>query len=135
MLAYEGDPVYAERSAVRYRRAAELLSELPDGSATEDGLRAILSDHEHAPDSLCRHEVEGVEGSVTCFWCVADVTDMRITFGRGNPCDSVAQEFDFAGSLQPSAFRIRAIVSASPSSSANERTVAPSSFAAVGSAP
>lgn len=96
MLGYEGDPVYAERSTVRYRRAGELLAERPDGTVTEDDLRAILSDHEHAPDSLCRHEAEGVEGSVTCFWCVADVTDMRITFGRGNPCDSAAQEYVFA---------------------------------------
>jgi isopenicillin-N N-acyltransferase-like protein len=96
MLPYEGDPAYAERSAVRYARAGELLSAQPDGSITEDVLREMLSDHEHAPDSLCRHPVEGANGSVTCFWCVADVTDMRITFGRGNPCDSVAQEFAFA---------------------------------------
>jgi isopenicillin-N N-acyltransferase-like protein len=97
MLPYEGDPVYARRSAVRYARAAELLAAQPDGSVTEERVREILSDHEHAPDSLCRHGDEDGAGSVTCFWCVADVTDMRITFGRGNPCDSVAQEFEFAG--------------------------------------
>ena len=94
---FEGDPVYAGRSAVRYGRAAELLGAQPDGTVTEDVLRALLSDHEHAPDSLCRHADEGVAGSVTCFWCIADVSDMRIVFGRGNPCDSVAQEFAFAG--------------------------------------
>jgi len=92
-----GDPVYAERSAIRYRRAAELLAAHPDGGVTEDGIREILSDHEHAPDSLCRHETSDHDGSVTCFWCIADVTDMRITFGRGNPCDSVAQEYVFSG--------------------------------------
>ncbi len=97
MLGYEGDPEYARRSAIRFGRAAELLDAQPDGSITEGSLREILSDHEHAPDSLCRHEEDGVEGSVTCFWCVADVTDMRVTFGRGNPCDSVAQEYVFAG--------------------------------------
>jgi len=97
MLAYEGDPDYAERSAVRYRRAIELLGAEPAGSVTMSRLRELLSDHEHAPDSLCRHEVEGVDGSVTCFWCVADVTEMRILFGRGNPCDSVEQEFAFGG--------------------------------------
>ena len=95
MLGYEGDPAYAKRSAIRYGRAAELLAAQPDGGVTEDGLREILSDHEHAPDSLCRHETSDHDGSVTCFWCVADVTDMRITFGRGNPCDSVAQEYVF----------------------------------------
>ena len=97
MLPFEGDPAYAGRSAVRYGRAAELLAAQPDGTVTEDVLRELLSDHEHAPDSLCRHADEGVAGSVTCFWCIADVTDMRIVFGRGNPCDSVAQEFAFAG--------------------------------------
>jgi isopenicillin-N N-acyltransferase-like protein len=96
MLGYEGDPAYARRSAVRFERAAELLAARPDGGVTEESMREILSDHENAPDSLCRHEVEGGGGSVTCFWCVADVTDMRITFGRGNPCDSVAQEYVFA---------------------------------------
>jgi isopenicillin-N N-acyltransferase-like protein len=96
MLPFEGDPSYAGRSAVRYARAAELLAAQPSGTVTEDVLRDMLSDHEHAPDSLCRHADEGGAGSVTCFWCIADVTDMRIAFGRGNPCDSVAQEFAFA---------------------------------------
>ena len=97
MLPYEGDPAYARRSAIRYARAEELLASQADGTVTVEGLREILSDHEHAPDSLCRHVDGGDEGSATCFWCIADVTDMRITFGRGNPCDSVAQEFAFAG--------------------------------------
>ncbi len=94
MLAYEGDPQYAELSAIRYRRAKELLATTPDGSVDESTLRECLSDHENAPDSICRHEAEGRE-SVTCFWCVADVTDGRIAFGRGNPCDSVEQTFAF----------------------------------------
>jgi acyl-CoA:6-aminopenicillanic acid acyl transferase len=96
MLPFEGSPDYARRSAVRYARAEELLASQPDGSVNEERMREILSDHEHAPDSLCRHADGDADGSVTCFWCVADVTDMRITFGRGNPCDSVAQEFVFA---------------------------------------
>jgi isopenicillin-N N-acyltransferase-like protein len=97
MLRYEGSRGYAQRSAVRYARAEELLASQPDGTVTEERLREILSDHAHAPDSLCRHADGDDDGSVTCFWCVADVTDMRITFGRGNPCDSVAQEYVFAG--------------------------------------
>jgi hypothetical protein len=56
----------------------------------------MLSDHERAPDSLCRHPERSGDGSKTVFWCVADVTDRRITFGRGNPCDSVAQRYVFA---------------------------------------
>lgn len=94
MLAYEGDPDYAELSAIRYRRAAELLDAAADGSVDDTMLRGFLSDHEHTPDSICRHEADG-RTSVTCFWCVADVSAMRVTFGRGNPCDSVEQEFAF----------------------------------------
>ena len=96
MLRYEGDPAYAGRSGIRYARATELLDAEPDGAVTMDRLREVLSDHEHAPDSLCRHETSERDGSVTCFWCVADVTEMRIVFGRGNPCDSVEQEYVFA---------------------------------------
>lgn len=96
MLRFEGDPAYAARSAVRYARAAELLEAEPEGGVTVDRLREMLSDHEHAPDSICRHEASQGDGSVTCFWCVADITEMRIAFGRGNPCDSVAQEYLFA---------------------------------------
>jgi isopenicillin-N N-acyltransferase-like protein len=94
MLAYEGDPAYAERSAVRYRRAWELLSAAAPGSVDGPMLRTILSDHEHAPDSLCRHP-HPERSSVTCFWCIVDVTAGRITYGRGNPCDSIAQEYRF----------------------------------------
>ncbi len=94
MLRYEGDPEYAELSAIRYRRARELLAAAPEAGVDESMLRGFLSDHENAPDSICRHEAEGRD-SVTCFWCVADVTEGRITFGRGNPCDSVEQTYSF----------------------------------------
>jgi isopenicillin-N N-acyltransferase like protein len=95
MLRFEGDHDYAELSAIRYRRAAELLGAVPEGTVTMDVLREFLSDHENAPDSICRHEAAG-RSSLTCFWSVADMTDGLIRYGRGNPCDSVAQEFRFA---------------------------------------
>jgi hypothetical protein len=60
-----------------------------------DVLHGFLQDHENAPDSICRHEAEG-RTTVTAFWCVADVTDGSIRYGRGNPCDSVTQEYRFA---------------------------------------
>ena len=94
MLPYEGDPEYAERSAIRYGRARELLADAAPGTIDEAVLRAFLSDHENAPDSLCRHEAEG-RTSFTCFWCIVDVTAGRVMFGRGNPCDSVEQEYVF----------------------------------------
>jgi isopenicillin-N N-acyltransferase-like protein len=97
MRSYEGDPDYAVRSDVRYCRARDLLAEQPPGSITPDVLRTILSDHEHRPDEVCRHPEFGHPESKTVFWCVADVTEGRIRFGRGNPCDSVEQTYAFAG--------------------------------------
>ena len=94
MLDYEGDPEYAEHSAMRYRRAAELLAAAPAASITMDTLHRFLQDHEHAPDSLCRHEAPDRK-TVTAFWSVADVTDGVIRYGRGNPCDSESQEYRF----------------------------------------
>jgi len=95
MLDYEGDPEYAAHSAIRYRRAAELLAGAPEGTVTIEMLYGFLQDHEHAPDSLCRHEVPG-RTTLTAFWCVTDVTAGVIRYGRGNPCDSTAQEYRFA---------------------------------------
>ena len=95
MLAYEGDPAYAERSNVRFERARKLIAAQPPGSVDAGVMRSILSDHETKPDSLCRHPEFGVADSKTVFWCVADVTEGRVTFGRGNPCDSEEQEYVF----------------------------------------
>jgi isopenicillin-N N-acyltransferase-like protein len=94
MLGYEDDHAYAELSAIRLRRGAELLDEASahPGSITQDRLIAMLSDHENAPDSLCRHPIPG-NSTKTVFWCVTDVSAGEITFGRGNPCDSVPQTF------------------------------------------
>jgi isopenicillin-N N-acyltransferase-like protein len=96
MVPYEGDTAYAVRSAVRYSRARELIEAQAPGSVDGGVMRAILSDHETAPDSLCRHPSVEAPDSKTVFWCVADVTEGVITFGRGNPCDSDAQEYAFS---------------------------------------
>lgn len=96
MRPYEGDPDYAVHSQVRYDRARELLAAQPPGSITMDALRTMLADHETRPDSLCKHPELGTPTSKTVFWCVADVTEGRVVFGRGNPCDSLAQEYVFS---------------------------------------
>jgi hypothetical protein len=93
MLPYEGDPGYALLSGVRYARATELLAEARPGTVDGAWMRAALSDHATDP-SICRHDPAG-DGSKTVFWCVADVTLGEITFGRGNPCRSVAQTYRF----------------------------------------
>ena len=97
MRRYEGDPAYARTSAVRLARALELLdggsgSGPVAGSITGATLFAALCDHESHP-SLCRH-IDGTDGSVTCFWCVADVTAGVVTYGRGNPCRGAEYRFD-----------------------------------------
>ena len=99
MLRYEGDPEYAKRSNMRFQRGRDLLAVAGDGTVTTDALRTMLSDHENAPDSICRHSEweEGGGDTDTSFWCIADVTEMRITFGLGNPCETQTpvQEFAF----------------------------------------
>ncbi len=95
MLQYEGDADYAPHSNVRYERARRLLAAEPPGSITMDRLRVLLSDHETKPDSLCKHPEFGTPTSKTVFWCVTDVTEGRVRYGRGNPCDSVEQEYVF----------------------------------------
>jgi hypothetical protein len=67
-------------------------------------MRDYLSDHEGEPDSLCRHpERNAGSAPATVFWWVADLTDMRLAFGRGNPCDSVEQSYVFPTSRERAA--------------------------------
>ncbi|MEO8475907.1 MAG: C45 family peptidase [Actinomycetota bacterium] len=96
MLDFEGDPDYAVRSGQRYGRARALLAKQAPGTVTTDSMRAMLSDHETHPNAICRHPDDEHPNEKTVFWCVADVTDGRITYGRGNPCDSQAQVYEFA---------------------------------------
>jgi isopenicillin-N N-acyltransferase like protein len=81
-----------EGSCRRLDRAVELTR---GGPFTAERLRAVLSDHENAPDSICRHGDGEPKTVKTVFWCVADVTAGEITYGRGNPCDSETQIYRF----------------------------------------
>lgn len=93
MLPFEGDPVYARQSAVRYERATDLLERA--GAIDAVRLRGILSDHATTP-SICRHQgATPDDQSVTAFWCIADVTAGEIRFGPGNPCVSAEQRYAF----------------------------------------
>ena len=91
MAAYERDPGDIEGSCARQRAARKWLD---SGPATPERLREALSDHTGAPDSLCRHIEHGAQ-SKTVFWCLADVTEGTIRYGRGNPCDSQEQRYAF----------------------------------------
>jgi isopenicillin-N N-acyltransferase like protein len=90
MLALERTSTSGSRT--RLRRAEELLAGREE-PVTVDWLREALSDHEGAPDSLCRHR--DADGVKTVFWCIADVTTGEIVYGRGNPCSSEAQVYRF----------------------------------------
>jgi isopenicillin-N N-acyltransferase-like protein len=106
MLRFEGDPDYVPHSSRRLARAATLLASTTPGTVTTETLRTFLSDHEGSPDSLCRHpesDGSGGSGSATVFWWISDMTDMRVEFGRGNPCDSVTQTYAFAAAQEPAA--------------------------------
>jgi hypothetical protein len=92
MSRYERDPAQTAGSETRYRAACDWLAEEP---ITPGLLRRALSDHTGAPDSLCRH-VEHGASSKTVFWCLADVTEGTVRYGRGNPCDSQEQRYAFA---------------------------------------
>jgi isopenicillin-N N-acyltransferase like protein len=91
---YEEPPMqrYARRrdhagSRTRYARASELAAA---GAAPLE----ILRDHANAPSSICRHG--DADGTKTVFWCLADVEARRVEYGRGNPCASTAQAYEFA---------------------------------------
>jgi isopenicillin-N N-acyltransferase like protein len=88
MAPYERDPAAIAGSRARYRSACGWLGR---GPVTPELLREALSDHEGAPDSLCRHTAE----SKTVFSCIADVTEGTVRYGRGNPCDSQEQRYEF----------------------------------------
>jgi isopenicillin-N N-acyltransferase like protein len=84
--------VAVAKSSKRLGRAEQLL-DAREAPVTLEWLRDALSDHEGAPDSLCRHG--GSEGVKTIFWCVADVTAGEIRYGRGTPCTSEAAVYRF----------------------------------------
>ncbi len=91
MARYERDPDATAGSQARQRSASAWLAQ---GPVTPALLRAALSDHTGAPDSLCRHIEDGA-ATKTVFWCIADVTEGTVRYGRGNPCDSREQHYAF----------------------------------------
>ena len=94
MRRFEANP-HARDSAKRCERAERLLAETAGDELTVNRLRVLLANHEDGPDSLCRHgDHDGVK---TVFWCVADVTAGMVVYGRGNPCESDAETYAFAG--------------------------------------
>jgi hypothetical protein len=94
MRRYERNQVHASRSTSRGRRVAALLGDLPRRSADVSTLRALLSDHTNAPDSVCRH-ANSPDGMQTVFWAIADMRTLDVEYGIGPPCTSHARHFSF----------------------------------------
>ncbi|MEX1172188.1 MAG: C45 family peptidase [Chloroflexota bacterium] len=94
MRPFEGDPVYAKRSAVRLERALALLEAAAPGSIDAVWLRAALADHATDP-SICRHPEQDSQVA-TAFWCIADVTAGEIRYGLGNPCEPGEERYSLA---------------------------------------
>ncbi len=103
MLRYEGDPDYRSNSSARHERALALLAAAEPGTITPGTVRAILSDHEGEPNAICRHPERYRGTSATAFWWIADLTASEVSFGRGNPCDSVSQTHRFETAAAASA--------------------------------
>ena len=96
MERFEGDPRYAEHSRVRAGRAAALLASAEPGTINAERMRSFLADHANEADAICRHPERTGGAVATVFWWVADLTEMTVRFGRGNPCDSSEQQHRFA---------------------------------------
>jgi isopenicillin-N N-acyltransferase like protein len=73
-------------SRARLERAQELLERKPHDA---EALHQALCD-----EGICRHG--DPDGTKTVFWCVADVTEGVVRYGRGTPCTSPPQTYRFA---------------------------------------
>lgn len=85
-------------SHVRLRRLDALLDSPPQ--ATPEALFDLLSDHHNAPMSICRHTDPGQpesERMETLFAVVMNLTERRLNFRHGSPCqadDTLTLGFD-----------------------------------------
>jgi isopenicillin-N N-acyltransferase like protein len=95
MVPFEGDPAYAVRSRCRLERAQALVNSRSRLGVTMEDIHGILSDHDNGPDAICRHAREPGD-TKTVFWCIADVTAGTVSYGKGNPCCSVSQDYAFS---------------------------------------
>ena len=89
MKEIEKDPEELISSRVRYFRANRLLRE--NSTHTIKSLQAIQKDHVNLPNSICNHNIEGIdpldrESTITAF--VIDLTAREMHIAWGNPCQN-----------------------------------------------
>ena len=98
MKEIEKDPEELISSRVRYFRANRLLRE--NSTHTIKTLQAIQKDHVNLPNSICNHNIEGIdpmdrESTITAF--VIDLTAREMHIAWGNPCQNAYHTYHLSG--------------------------------------
>ena len=80
---------------VRLGRADKLLRQKETG-ISEKELMEVLKDHVEYPCSICRHDNPKADPGLrmgTVFSMVVDLTESRIWFCKGTPCETEYEEY------------------------------------------
>ena len=98
MKEIEKDPEELISSRVRYFRANRLLRE--NSTHTIKTLQTIQKDHVNLPNSICNHNIEGIdpmdrESTITAF--VIDLTAREMHIAWGNPCQNIYHTYHLNG--------------------------------------
>lgn len=98
MKEIEKDPEELISSRVRYFRAKRLLRENPPH--TVRSLQEIQKDHVNLPNSICNHNITGIdpmdrESTITSL--VIDLTAREMHIAWGNPCQNAYYTYQLAG--------------------------------------
>jgi isopenicillin-N N-acyltransferase-like protein len=98
MKEIEKDPEELISSRVRYFRANRLLRE--NNTHTIKTLQGIQKDHVNLPNSICNHNIEGIdpmdrESTITAL--VIDLTAREMHIVWGNPCQNTYHTYHLSG--------------------------------------
>ena len=98
MKEIEKDPEELISSRVRYFRANRLLRD--SSTHTIKTLQTIQKDHVNLPNSICNHNIEGIdpmdrESTITAL--VIDLTAREMHIAWGNPCQNIYHTYHLIG--------------------------------------
>jgi isopenicillin-N N-acyltransferase like protein len=98
MKEIEKDPEELISSRVRYFRAKRLL--LENSAHTFASLQTIQKDHVNLPNSICNHNIVGIdpldrESTITAL--VIDLTAREMRIAWGNPCQNEYHTYALSG--------------------------------------
>lgn len=89
MKEIENEPEELISSRVRYFRALRLIRQ--SGAHSIKSLQAIQKDHINIPNSICNHNIEGIDPldrEKTINAMVIDLTAREMHIAWGNPCQN-----------------------------------------------